>query len=714
MRQYSVPALASPAPGEGLAESVFARAEAEPGRPVLRRRRGGSGAPGAAAPVPPSRPSGPAASGTDASAAPPAPSSSSPAAAPASPDEWIDVTAAEFRDQVLALAKGLLHQGIRFGDRVALMSRTRYEWTLIDYALWTIGAVPVPVYPTASAAQLQWILADSQAVACFVEHEDHAMTVGSVCDRLPALRRIWQLSPSYSDIRTETEGSAPAPLSTTTGAGTHAADPGNPTGPAGFAEHIDASSAPSGILRELALAGRQVDDELIRRHRAAITASTLATVIYTSGTTGRPKGCPLTHGNFIAETDNLIARYPEVFRARDGGQASSLLFLPLAHVFARMAQVASLRAGIVLGHQGDLRPEVLMPAFRSFRPTFVAAVPHIFEKLAARGRQAAEEAGRGSVFDRAWDVAVRYGEALERRAFGEGSGPSPALRIQHQLYEQLVYGKVRAALGGRIRHAMSGGSGMDRELGLFFLGAGVTIFEGYGLTETTAALTANPPEAQRFGTVGLPIPGTEITVAADGEVWARGPQVFTGYLGEQAPALSPDGWLPTGDLGRLDEHGYLTITGRKKEIIVTSNGKSVAPAVLEERLRTHPLIAHCLLVGDDRPFVGALITLDPEALAHWQRSRGKPLLPPAEARQDPDLQVELQRAVSTANAAVSRAESIRSFRILGIDFGAVPELVTPSLKLRRKAIVRHCAADIDALYAGPAPAPPAASASPSA
>ena len=608
MREFTVPALVEPGPVGGLADSVFETAATDPDLVQLSRRT--------------------------------------------EDGSWQDVSARAFAEEVLATAKGLLHQGVRFGDRVALMSRTRYEWTVLDYALWTIGAQPVPVYPTSSAEQVRWILADSRAVACVVEHEDHAMTVGSVCDVLPQLRSIWQLD--------------------------------------------------AGALRMLELAGRGVPDELVLRHRTAVTPDTVATIVYTSGTTGRPKGCVLSHGNFAAETDNLVARYHDVFRNNSSEQPSTLLFLPLAHVFGRMVQVAALRAGVRLAHEPSLAPAELMPSLASARPTFILAVPHIFEKLMQRARQAAEEAGKLAAFEKAVDAAVRYAAAQERHAFGDGPGPSAGQRLQHQVYDRAVYSKVRAVLGGRVRHAMSGGSAMNRELGLFFAGAGITVYEGYGLTECTAAATANPPDRPRFGTVGHPVPGTTVLIAEDGEVWVSGGQVFQGYLDDpDATGLTlRQGWLATGDLGQLDADGYLTITGRKKEIIVTSSGKSVAPGVLEDRVRAHPLVAHCMLVGDNRPFVGALLALDTEALAHWQQRRGRPPAAAADLRTDPDLLHDLQRAVVGANTAVSRAESIRAFRILDGEFTEARGLLTPSLKLRRRAIAEAYADDIEALYTG--------------
>ncbi|WP_055585173.1 AMP-dependent synthetase/ligase [Peterkaempfera griseoplana] len=609
MREYSTPPLVETPRTGGLADSVYLVAEEDPHLVQLMRRD------------------------------------------PSAGDEWSEVSAATFRDEVLALAKGLLANGIRLGDRVALMARTRYEWTLFDYALWSIGAVPVPIYSTSSADQVRWILADTGAVACMVEHEDHAMTVGAVCDAVPSLRSIWQLD--------------------------------------------------SDCVRELMADGTAVSDELVHRHRAAVTPGTAATVIYTSGTTGRPKGCVLTHANFAAECDNLLTGWREVFARRAGEQPATLLFLPLAHVYARMVQVAALRGGVTLGHQSETSANVLLPALASFRPTFLLAVPYIFERIFHKARRAAEEHGRAELFDKAADVAVRYAEAAERRTLGEGSGPGAGLRLQHQFYDRTVYTRVRAVLGGRMRNAMCGGSPLSREIGLFFAGAGVTVIEGYGLTETTAAVTVNPPGRIKYGTVGRPVPGTTVGIAEDGEVWIRGGTVFAGYLNapDATGQVLQRGWLATGDLGSLDDEGYLTITGRKKEIIVTSGGKSIAPAVLEERVRAHPLVSQCLVVGDNRPFVGALITLDPEALAHWNRVHRKPPAEPQQLLADDDLQDEIQRLVVTANTVVSRAESIRAFRILPEQFTEESGLLTPSLKLRRRAISKAYAKDIEELYA---------------
>ncbi|MET8686816.1 AMP-dependent synthetase/ligase [Streptomyces sp. NPDC004732] len=564
--------------------------------------------------------------------------------------QWHDVTSAEFRDEVLALAKGLIAQGVRFGDRVAIMCRTRYEWTLFDFSLWAIGAQVVPIYPTSSAEQVLWMLHDAQVSAAMVEHEDHAMTIGSVVDRLPQLRRLWQL---------------------------------------------DADA-----VEELNAAGRDIDDDVVHRHRRAVTPDSIATIIYTSGTTGRPKGCLISHENFMFESDVMVGRWEPVFHSKRGDEATTLLFLPLAHVFGRMVQIAAVRGRVKMGHQPNLNAAALLPDLAAFRPTFILAVPYIFEKVFNAARRKAEKDGKAGAFDKAVECAVRYADAMEARAFGTGPGPSAGLRMQHQLFDKLVYSKVREAMGGRVRHAMSGGSGMDRRLGLFFAGAGVTIYEGYGLTESTAAATANPPERTRYGTVGQAIPGTTVHIAEDGEIWLHGGNVFQGYLNnpKATDATLHDGWLATGDIGALDEDGYLTITGRKKEILVTSGGKSVSPAQLEERVRDHPLVAQCILVGNDRPYIAALVTLDSEAVEHWLTMRRKPLLPPGDLVRDPDLETEVRRAVVAANTLVSQAESIRTFRILAHQFTEEHGLLTPSLKLKRKAIETVYSAEVEALY----------------
>ncbi|MFH9809105.1 AMP-dependent synthetase/ligase [Streptomyces olivaceus] len=606
MREFTSPPLMSAPPVGGLADVVFEHAQEDP-RHIALGRKDDSG-------------------------------------------QWRDVTAGAFRDEVLALAKGLLAQGIRFGDRVAIMSRTRYEWTLFDFALWTIGAQVVPVYPTSSAEQCMWMLYDAEVTAAVVEHEDHAMTIATVIDRLPHLRGLWQLD--------------------------------------------------SGIVQDLYDAGAHLDDEIVHRHRKAVTPDSVATIIYTSGTTGRPKGCVISHGNFMWEADTVIERWEPVFHSKRGDEVATLLFLPLAHVFGRMVEVAAIRGRVRFGHQPQLNASALLPDLAAFRPTFILAVPYIFEKVFNAARRKAEKDGKAGPFEKAVDVAVKYAEAVEAKAWGIGPGPSAGLRMQHQLFDKLVYAKVRAAMGGRIRNAMSGGSAMDRRLGLFFAGAGVQIYEGYGLTESTAAATANPPERTRYGTVGLPVPGVTVHIADDGEIWLHGENVFQAYLNnpKATDETLHDGWLGTGDLGSLDEDGYLTITGRKKEILVTSGGKSVSPGLLEERVRDHPLINQCIVVGNDRPYVAALITLDHEAVEHWLAMRNKPQMSPAALVHDADLETEVRRAVVAANTLVSQAESIRTFRILAQPFTEEHGLLTPSLKLKRKAIENAYGTEVEALY----------------
>ncbi|MYW62683.1 AMP-binding protein [Streptomyces sp. SID8379] len=606
MREFTTPALATAPPVGGLADAVFDHALDDPGHIAFGRK--------------------------DADG------------------KWHDVTSEQFCAEVLALAKGLLAQGIRFGDRVAIMSRTRYEWTLFDFALWTIGAQVVPIYATSSAEQVFWALYDAQVSAAVVEHEDHAMTIATIIDRLPHLHRLWQLD--------------------------------------------------GGAVEEVTASGTHIDDDTVHRHRRAVTPDSIATIIYTSGTTGRPKGCVISHANFMFEADTMVKRWEPVFASKRERVASTLLFLPLAHVFGRMVQVAAVRGGVKMGHQPQLNAAALLPDLQAFRPTFILAVPYIFEKVFNAARRKAEKEGRSGPFDKAVECAVKYADAQEAKAFGTGPGPSASLRMQHSLFDKLVYSKVREAMGGRVRHAMSGGSGMDRRLGLFFAGAGVAIYEGYGLTESTAAATANPPEQTRYGTVGKAIPGTTVHIADDGEVWLYGGNVFQGYLNDpkSTDATLHDGWLATGDLGALDEDGYLTITGRKKEILVTSGGKSVSPHQLEERVRDHPLVAQCIVVGNDRPYVAALVTLDAEAVEHWLGMRGKQMMHPAELVRDGDLEMEVRRAVVAANTLVSQAESIRTFRILAHQFSEEHGLLTPSLKLKRKAIETAYSAEVEALY----------------
>ena len=573
---------------------------------------------------------------------------------------WADVTAAEFGAEVLATAKGLIAHGLRPGDRLAVMARTTYEWTLLDFAAWAAGLVTVPIYPTASAVQARWILQDSGAVACAVETVEQARLVSAERPALPALEHLWQFSA--------------------------------------------ASGTAGGVVGQLVTAGRQTADEEVAARRALLGPSSIATLCYTSGTTGRPKGCVLTHGNFFAEVDNAIELLHPVFKSVSTEPASTLLFLPLSHIFGRMVAVGCLRARVRLGHAPSIDTEELLADLAGFRPTFLLAIPYVLEKVYNTGRATAEKMGRASSFDRAASIARRWGEATEAQQHGRGNGPGAGLRAARALYDPLVYRRIRAALGGKVRYAICGGSPLGRRLAAFYTGAGIEVFEGYGLTETTAAATVTPPLKPRLGSVGRPLPGTAVRIADDGEVLLRGAVVFGGYWDAErsaavpGPELDAAGWFATGDLGALDEDGYLTITGRKKELIVTAGGKNVAPAPMEDRLRSHPLVGQCLVLGDNRPFITALITLEPEGLLHWRQMHKKQAVPIGELVADPELLAAIQHAVDDTNALVSRAESIRRFRVLPVDFTEAQGHLTPSMKLKREAIAREFGGEIEKLY----------------
>jgi long-chain acyl-CoA synthetase len=434
-----------------------------------------------------------------------------------------------------------------------------------------------------------------------------------------------------------------------------------------------------------------VPDSERTARRATLSADSLATLIYTSGTTGRPKGCELTHANFLFEIGNgmsLLGRFMNM-------QGSLLLFIPLAHVLARVLQVGAVKTRTVIGHTPDVSN--LVQDLGEFRPTFVLAVPRVFEKVFNSAKAKAEGDGKGKIFDKAAQVAIDWSRAQDK------GGPGLALKAQHALFDKLVYGKLRAALGGRCLGAISGGAPLGDRLGHFFRGIGVTVYEGYGLTETTAAASVNHDDALRIGTVGRPLPGVEFAIADDGEVLIRGGIVMRGYWrNEEATkeAIDSEGWFHTGDIGELDNDGFLKITGRKKEILVTAGGKNVAPAVLEDRLRAHRLVSQCIVVGDQRPFIGALITLDEEALPAWLESKGKPAGQTAEqVREDPELLAEIDAAVKDANKAVSQAEAIKKFRILGTDFTEDNGMLTPSLKLKRAVVMKEFDSEVESLYA---------------
>lgn len=551
------------------------------------------------------------------------------------------VTCRQFRDDVQAVARGLVAAGVQPGDRVGLMSRTRYEWTLVDYALWSVGAVTVPVYDTSSAQQLSWILADSGAVACVVETAEHAATLDGLRAALPALRHAWR---------------------------------------------IDA-----GDLIRLAGAGRAVDAGQVAARRRHVSAGDIATIVYTSGTTGRPKGCVLTHGNIALDVGNATAVLPQLFRPG----ASTVLFLPLAHAFARMVQVGMVQARATMVHSADIGG--LLDQLRRYRPTFVLAVPRMFEKIYDRARRKAADGHRGWLFTIADRVAVRYSRALDTRG-----GPRPPLRLAHLLCDVLVYRRLRAALGGRCRVAIIGGAPLGERLAHFFRGAGLTVVEGYGLTETSPALTANTPTAMRIGTVGRPLPGVEIAIAEDGEILARGGVVFPGYWNnaDATRETFTDGWLRTGDLGELDDDGYLRVTGRKKDIIVTAAGKNIAPAPIEDQVRADPLVSQCVLIGDGRPYLTALVTVDPQAWPRWRAAHGHPDASVSDLRDSPALRAAIRNAIDRANRTVSHAEQIKEFRVLPRDLTETDGELTPTLKVRRAVVQERYAADVDALYGG--------------
>ncbi|GAA4517275.1 AMP-dependent synthetase/ligase [Nonomuraea ferruginea] len=585
MREYSVPVLVDVPASASLADTVFQRGRDEPDRVIMARKTG---------------------------------------------DGWPEVTAGEFRDQVAALAKGLTAAGVGHGDRVALMSRTRYEWTLVDYALWTIGAVTVPIYETSSAEQVRWIISDSGAKAAFTELDTHERTVREAA---PGLKDVWRVEAA-----------------------------------------LDGSLAPG-----------DVDDAALEELRSRVSGSDLATIVYTSGTTGRPKGCLITHDNLLFTALNVL-RGP--LRPLFTGAPAALLFLPLAHIFARMIQVVLLEAGAVMAHTPNMKN--VAPDLQEFRPTFLLGVPRVFEKVYNAAEQKAIAGGKGKIFARAVDVAVAWSKA---RA---GGGAGLGLRLQHAVFDKLVYAKLREATGGRLSAAVSGGSALGDRLGHFFRGVGIEVFEGYGLTETSAPCSVNLPGGNKIGTVGRPLPGVTLRVADDGEILARGRNVFTGYWNDDratGEVLDAEGWFHTGDVGELDDDGYLRITGRKKEILVTAAGKNVAPGPLEDALRAHPLVSQAMVIGDGRPFVSALVTLDPEALEPYAPATA------AELRTDPRVLAEVQGAVDRANSMVSKAEQIKKFTVLAADITEESGHLTPTLKVKRGVVMRDFEADIEALYA---------------
>ncbi|MBS9373222.1 AMP-dependent synthetase/ligase [Rhodococcus sp. B50] len=558
--------------------------------------------------------------------------------------KWVPVTARQFASEVRAVAKGLIASGIELGDRVAVLSATRYEWVLLDYAIWTAGGATVAIYETSSADQAQWILEDSGTKLLIVENSGHVDTVREVAENAPTVREVLQIEPA---------------------------------------------SGGKSAVDELVARGAAVTDEQVEERRNQVTAESAATLIYTSGTTGRPKGVQLKHRHFASESAACGLALPDSMHE---GQRT-LLFIPMAHVFARLISFAAFDSKVTVGHTSDLT--TLLDQFAVFKPNFILSVPRVFEKVYNSAKQKAYDGGKGKIFEKASDVAIEYSKALEN------GGPGLGLKIQHFVFDKLVYGKLKAALGGNVTKAVSGGAALGARLGHFFRGVGVTIYEGYGLTETTGGIIMNTPAEQKIGTVGKPFNGCAAKIAEDGELLLKGPQVFDGYWQNDKATEEAirDGWFHTGDIGTIDEDGFISITGRKKELIVTAGGKNVAPAILEDSLRAHPLISQVIVVGDSKPFIGALITLDPEALPGWLERHGLPAgTTVAELIKNPDLIAEIDEAVAETNKKVSKAESIRKYRILETDFSIESGELTPTLKLKRNIIHDKHGAEIAAIY----------------
>jgi long-chain acyl-CoA synthetase len=555
-------------------------------------------------------------------------------------DRFVDVSAAEFADKVRRIARGLIGLGVQPGDRVALMSATRIEWTYLDYGILAAGAVTVPIYDTSSTEQVEWILSDSGAVGAVFENDDLRRHYDEIAEQVPDCKHVFTI-----------EG---------------------------------------GGVDEIIAAGSDVDESAVAERLAGINLDDLATIIYTSGTTGRPKGCQLTHGNLRSNSKNTIQGIQEMMTPED----SQLLFLPLAHSFAKILQVASVEKGVRVGFSTG--PQNLLEEMPMFQPTFVAAVPRIFEKVFTGAQQKAIEGGKGNIFEKAVDTAVAYSEGKEKGSIPLG------VKVKHLLFDKLVYGKLRDLFGGKLNAANSGGGPLGARLTHFFNGVGIQVYEGYGLTETSPVLTANTPSNWKIGSVGKPIPGTTIRIAEDGEILARGPQIFQGYYKNEdatSEAIDEDGWFHTGDIGEIDSQGFVKITGRKKELIVTAGGKNVAPAVLEDRLRSHPLVSQALVVGDNKPYIAAVVTIDEEQFPAWAERNGLGGRKVGDLIDDPTLRKEIEGAVEHANKAVSKAESIRKFEILPQDFTIEGGELTPTLKLKRNVVHDRYAEAIERLYA---------------
>jgi long-chain acyl-CoA synthetase len=553
----------------------------------------------------------------------------------------IEITSKEFHQMVRAAAKGIISAGIQPGDRIAVMSRTRFEWTLLDYAIWYAGCVTVPIYETSSEEQVQWMMQDSGAVAIFVETNKHLETVHSVRTSLTSLIHTWNMEDN--------------------------------------------------AISHLSTAGLHIPDSELDSRRSQVTPSHIATIIYTSGTTGKPKGCVLTHGNFMFLVRNVILAVPEVFKDKT---TSTLLFLPLAHVFGRIIEIAMVESGLKVAFAPDITN--LVGDLQKFTPNFLLAVPRVFEKVFNSAQQKATNEGKEKIFNAAAAVAIAYSQALSA-----GSVPF-GLRIKHGLFDKLVYAKLRAAMGGKVKWSVSGGAALGARLGHFFRGIGLTILEGYGLSETSSASTVNRPTMLRVGSVGRAIPGVTLGIGPDGEVLIKGPHVFQGYWNNPAAtaeSIDVNGWFHSGDIGHIDDDGYLFITGRKKELIVTAGGKNVAPAVIEDRLRSNWLVSQCMVVGDNKPFIGCLITVEPDSVKNWLQRNSLPATTSfAQMASNEVFNAEIQAAVDYANKAVSQAESIRKWVLIDSDWSEASGHLTPSLKLKRNVVSEQFNAEIESLY----------------
>ena len=553
---------------------------------------------------------------------------------------WHNVSSQEFLDEVIALAKGMIAAGIKPGDAIAIMSRTRYEWPMIDFAVWYCGAVSVPIYETSSPVQIEWILQDSDAVAFFVENDEHLARYNKVS--APKVKQVWRID--------------------------------------------------SEDFTKLHQSGDSVADAVLESTRSNAELKDLATIVYTSGTTGNPKGCELTHKSFVDHCRNAAAELPELVNDRQ----NSLVFLPLAHILSRYVSVMAIYAGIRVGHLGDAKQ--VAKVLPDFKPTFLLAVPRVFEKVYNGAELRATAAGKGKIFKLAAETAIDYSKSLD-----SAKGASLGLKLRYKLFDKLVYSKLRAAMGGNVRYAISGGAPLGARLGHFFRGIGLIVLEGYGLTETSAAAVIGRVAWQKIGKVGRALPGTGIKIADDGEIWLRGINVMRGYWRNEAAtreAFEGD-WFRTGDIGELDEDGFLTITGRKKELIVTAGGKNVAPAPIEDLLRAHPMIGQVVVIGDAKPFIGALISLDPEMVPVWAQSNGiEGEMSLADATKHPQIREELQRAVSEVNERFSQAEQVRAFEILDVELTEASGHLTPSLKIKRNRVMEDFAAQVGRIYQG--------------